>query len=142
MNFLHSKYGLTIQLDMTLHLIKVLGSNFDPQLHRSYITTAMSGTMSNLTQFVATMLQDIYPFVVSFTGFDMQTTVRGAGLLQDPDVAEIVLCVPDEANFGCHNGVKENWCLPCHGTPKSKTEAHRECYLHTHAARSGYFATL
>jgi hypothetical protein len=66
------------------------------------------------------MLQDIFPFMVSFTGVDMERRVIGAGLAQDPYAAEIVLCVHDEANFECHDGVKESWCLPGHGTAKSK----------------------
>ena len=122
MNYVHSKYGVTIKLTMTLQWIKSLGFSFRSATSLELYRDGHERPDVVLARklFVDVILKEISPYMVTFTGDDMAEEVKGNMLSADGGATEVVICVHDECNFECHDGVRMRYCKPGHGTAKQK----------------------
>ena len=122
MNYLHSKYAVTIKIGMTLQWIKSLGFTFRAstslELYRD--GHERDDVVLARAKFVNTILGDIFPYMTKYTGDDMDQEVEGSTLLESSMATEIVLVVHDEVCFECHDCVLKRYCKDGHGTPKCK----------------------
>ena len=119
--YLLTKYGVKLKLGMAIRWIKALGFSFRSatslELYRD--GHERKDVVAARNQFITTVFTEIYPFIVSWGGENMDIPFKGQGLLTGTS-KQIEICVHDECCFECHDTIKSCWIKPGHGTPKQK----------------------